>query len=45
MTEIDNTLDPLVEAEINKHHAALIREIVAIGIVICVMLIWVGLHY
>jgi hypothetical protein len=44
MTEIDNTLDPFVEAEIKEHHAALIHQMIAIGIVICVLLIWVGLH-
>jgi len=42
MTEID---DPLVEAEINELNAALMREIVAIGTIICLLLIWVGLHY
>jgi len=44
MTQIDSTLDPFVEAEIKEHHAALIRQMVAIGIVICVMLILIGLH-
>jgi hypothetical protein len=44
MTEIDSTLDPFVEAEIKEHHAALIREIVAVGIIICAMLMLVGLH-
>ena len=42
MTEIDRTVDPFVEAEINEHHAALIGQMVAIGIIICVMLILVG---
>jgi hypothetical protein len=45
MTDIDSTLDPFVEAEIKEHHAALIRQMVAIGLIICVMLIWVGLHH
>jgi hypothetical protein len=44
MTEIDSTLDPFVEAEIKEHQATLMREIVAIGIVICLLLILVGLH-
>ncbi len=44
MTQIDSTLDPFVEAEIKEHHAALIRQMVAIGIVICVMLRLIGLH-
>jgi hypothetical protein len=45
MDEIDSTLDPFVEAEIKEHRAALIRQMVAIGIVICVMLILVALHH
>jgi len=44
MTEIDSTLDPFVEAEIKEHHAALMRQMIAIGIIICVMLILMGLH-
>jgi len=44
MTQIDSTLDPFVEAEIKEHHAALIRQMVAFGIVICLMLVLVGLH-
>lgn len=43
MTEIDSTLDPLLEAEIKEHHAALIRQMVAMGIISCVMLMFVGL--
>jgi hypothetical protein len=31
VTEIDSTLDPFVEAEIKEHHAALIRQMVALG--------------
>ena len=45
MTEIDSTLDPFVEAEIKEHHAALMRQMVAIGIVICLLLVLVGLHH
>jgi hypothetical protein len=44
MTEIDSTLDPFVETEIKEHHAAFIREIVAVGIIICAMLMLAGLH-
>ena len=45
MIEIGNATAPLVEAEINERHAALIRQIVAIVTIICAMLIWVGLHH
>jgi hypothetical protein len=45
MTEIDSTLDPFVDAEIKEHNAALTRQMVAIGIIICAMLMVVGLHY
>jgi len=44
MTEIDSTLDPFVEAEIKEHHATLIRQMVALGTIICLLLILVGLH-
>lgn len=44
MTEIDSTLDPFVEAEIKEHHAALIRQMVALGTIICLLLMLVGLH-
>jgi hypothetical protein len=44
MTEVDSTLDPFVEAEIKEHNAALIRQMVAVGIIICVMLMLMGLH-
>jgi hypothetical protein len=44
MTEIVSTLDPFVEAEIKEHHAALIRQMVSVGIIICVMLVLMGLH-
>ena len=45
MTETDNDLTAFVEAEINEHHAALIRQKVAIVIIICLLLIWVALHH
>jgi hypothetical protein len=44
MTEIESTLDPFVEAEIKEHNASLIRQMVAIGTIICLLLILVGLH-
>jgi hypothetical protein len=44
MTQIDSTLDPFVEVEIKEHNAALIRQMVAIGAIICFLLILVGLH-
>jgi hypothetical protein len=44
MTEIDSVLDPFVDPEINEHHAALIRQIVAIGSMICLLLLLIGLH-
>ena len=44
MTEIESALDPFVEAEIKEHQAALIRQMVAVGIIICFLLILVGLH-
>jgi hypothetical protein len=44
MTEVNSTLDPFVEAEIKEHHAALIRQMIATGIITCVMLILVGLR-
>ncbi len=45
MTQFDDAMAPFVEAEIKERHAALIRQIVAIGIVICVMLVLVGVHH
>jgi hypothetical protein len=42
MTEIDS---PFVEAEIKEHHAALIRQIVAVVFIVCVLLMWLGLHH
>jgi hypothetical protein len=44
MTEIESTVDPFTEAEIKGHQAALIRQMVAVGATICVMLMLVGLH-
>ena len=44
MTEIDEATAPFTEAEIREHQAALIQQIVAIGVIICVMLMLVGLH-
>ena len=45
MTQFDDPMAPFVEAEIKEHHAALIRQIVAIVIIISAMLIWLGLHH
>ena len=42
MTEIHNALDPFVESEIRERHAALIRQMVATAIVVCIMLVLVG---
>jgi|HubBroStandDraft_6_1064221.scaffolds.fasta_scaffold1114543_1 hypothetical protein len=42
MTGIDEATGPFVEAEIEEHHAALIRQMVAVGVIICVMLILIG---
>jgi hypothetical protein len=42
MTEIDSAI---VEAEIKEHHAALIRQVVTVAIIIGAMLIWLGLHH
>jgi hypothetical protein len=42
LTQIDSTLDPFVEVEIKEQNAALIGQMVAIGIIICVMLMLVG---
>ena len=36
---------PRSKAEIKEHHAALTRQLVAVGIVICLMLVLVGLHH
>ena len=44
MTETDDAMAPFTEAEIKEHQAALIRQIVAVGVIICVMLMLVGLH-
>ena len=42
MTEIDEATAPFMEAEIKEHQAALIRQMVAVGVIICVMLMLVG---
>ena len=44
MTKIDEAMAPFTEAEIKEHQAALIRQMVAVGVIICVMLMLVGLH-
>ena len=44
MTKIESALDPFVEAETKEHQAALIRQTIAVGIIICLILILVGLH-
>jgi hypothetical protein len=44
MTEIDEATAPFVEAEIKEHQAALIRQMIAVGVIICLMMILVGLH-
>jgi hypothetical protein len=45
MIEVQNATAPLVEAEINERHAALIRQIVAVVTIIAAMLIWIGLRH
>ncbi len=42
MTEIEDGL--FAEAEIKEHQAALMRQLVAIAIIIFVMLLWMGLR-
>jgi hypothetical protein len=42
MTKIDDATAAFVQAEIKEHQAALIRQMVASGVIICVMLILVG---
>jgi hypothetical protein len=36
MTEIDNAMAPFVEAEIKERQAALVLQMVTIGVMICV---------
>ena len=43
MTEIDSTLDPFVETEIKEQDAAFVRQVVAFGTIICLLLILVAL--
>jgi hypothetical protein len=45
MTEIDRTVDPCVEAEIKDHNAAMMRQMVAVGAIICLLLMVIGLHH
>ncbi len=45
MTEIDNASIQFVEAEIKEHQAVLIRQMVAIGVIICLLLILAALHH
>ncbi len=42
MTEIDEATDPFVEAEIKEHQAALLRQMIVVGVIICVMLVLLG---
>jgi hypothetical protein len=42
MTEIHSSLASSVEAEISENHAALIRQMIATAIIICIMLVLVG---
>ena len=44
MTEIEDATAPFTEAEIKEHQAALIRQTIAVGVIICLMMILVGLH-
>jgi hypothetical protein len=45
MTKIDEAMAPFTEAEIKEHQAALIRQMVAVGVIIYVMLMLSGLHH
>jgi hypothetical protein len=42
MTEIDEATTPFTDAEIKEHHAALIRQMIAVGVIICAMLMLVA---
>ena len=44
MTEIDEATAPFTEAETKEHQAALMRQMVAVAVIICVMLMLIGLH-
>ena len=45
MTKIDDAKAPFTEGqEIKEHQAALIRQMVAVGVIICMTMILVGLH-
>lgn len=43
MTEIDDAMAPFSEAEIKKHHATLIRQMVAVEVIVRVMSVLAGL--
>ena len=45
MTDIDEATAPFTEAGIKEHQAALVRQMVAVGVIICVMLMLIGLHH
>ena len=45
MTKIDDAAAPFVEAEIKEHQAALIRQMVAVGIIICVIIWWGSINH
>jgi hypothetical protein len=45
MAEINDAIAPFTEAEIKEHQAALIRQMVAVGVIIYVMLMLSGLHH
>jgi hypothetical protein len=44
MTGIVNAMARLVEAEIKEHHAAIVRQMVAVGIIMCLLLIWLAVR-
>jgi hypothetical protein len=44
MNEIDDAIAPFSQAEIKEHHAALIHQMVSVGVIICVLLMLVGLR-
>jgi hypothetical protein len=45
MTKIDEATAPFTEAEIKEHQATLIRQMGAVGAIICVMLMLLVLHH
>ena len=44
MTEIDEATAQVTDAETEEHQTTLIRQMVAVGVIICVMLMLIGLH-